>query len=161
MRNAIAVAAIALLPTLLHAQATSPASTQSSINTSSYEAKLTLPSEPGAATAAEFDSVPAATTPLRVSTGVTPPEVVSTVDVAADNDPMWKFTGADKTVVISLVVDKTGKPTNLKIAKSSGTALDENALASVAQYRFKPGMLNNEPTAVEVNLELIVHAPTR
>ncbi len=154
------VAAIALLPTMLHAQAPSPARTQASVNASSFEARLTMPTEPGQPAASDFDSVPAAS-PLRVSTGVVPPQIISTAEVQADNDPMWKFTGADKTVVVSMVVDKNGKPTNLKIEKSAGSELDENVLSSVAEYRFKPGTLNNKPTAVEVNLEVIVHAPNR
>ena len=71
----------------------------------------------------------------------------------------WRAVGNDKTVVVSMVVDKAGKPTNLKITKSAGLELDQNVLSSVAEYRFKPGTLNNKPTALEVNLEIIVHAP--
>lgn len=157
MRTAIVVA-LALLPTILHAQANSPSATSAAITSSSFEARLTLPSEPGQSATTDFDSAPAAT-PVRVSTGVTPPEIVSTVDIPSDNDPMWRATQADKTVVVSMIVDKDGKPTNLKITKSAGDQLDENVLSSVAKYRFKPGQLNNRPTEVEVNLELIVHAP--
>jgi len=159
MRHVLAIAATFLLPTMLHAQAMVPATTQAS---PVIEARLTLPAEPGqpSAVAYGFDGVPVAS-PLRVTTGITPPELISQADIHADNDVRWHASGEDKVVVVSMIVNKAGKPTNLKIAKSSGTALDENALASVAQYRFKPGMLNNEPTAVEVNLELIVHAPTR
>ena len=155
------VVAIALLPTLLHAQAPSPATAQASISASSFEARLTLPAEFGqdAAPASEFDSVPSA--PVRISTGVTPPQILSTVNIQADNDVIWRAIGNDKTVVVSMLVDKTGKPTNLKITKSAGLELDENVLAAVAGYKFKPGMLNNKPTDLEVNLEIIVHAPGR
>jgi TonB family protein len=164
MRKTLVVA-IALLPTLLHAQAHSPATTQaqigSSVNATTFEARLTLPVEPGqdAAPASEFDSV--ASAPVRISTGITPPQILSTVEIQADNDIMWRATGADKTVVVSMLVDKTGKPSNLKITKSAGLELDENVLAAVSGYKFKPGMLNNKPTDVEVNLEIIVHAPGR
>lgn len=157
MRKVIAVA-LAFLPSLLHAQAHLPA-TPSSINASSFEARLSMPVEPGQPAASDFDSVPS--TPVRVSTGIIPPEIISTVEIQADNDVMWRATGLDKTVVVSMVVDKSGKPSNLKISKSAGEELDENVLASVSKYRFKPGRLNNEPTAVEVNLEVTIHAPTR
>jgi len=161
MRKTLVVA-IALLPTLLHAQAHSPATTQAPIfSASSFEARLTLPVEPGlaAAPASEFDSVPS--TPVRISTGIVPPQIISTVEIHADNDVIWRATGADKTVVVSMLVDRTGKPTNLKITKSAGLELDENVLSAVAGYKFKPGLLNNKPTDVEVNLEIIVHAPGR
>lgn len=155
------VVAIALLPTLLHAQAPSPATTPAAINASSFEARLMMPAELGetVAPASEFDSVPSA--PVRVSTGVVPPQILSTVNIQADNDVMWRALGNDKTVVVSMVVDAAGKPTNLKITKSAGLELDQNVLSSVAEYKFKPGTLNNKPTALEVNLEIIVHAPGR
>jgi TonB family protein len=160
MRKLLAVAAV-LLPTLLHAQSATPVLAQPVFNPASFEAHLTLPAEPGqpAAPSSEFDSIPAA--PIRVSTGVTPPQIVSTVEIQADKDIIWRASGIEKTVVVSLLVDKTGKPTNLKITKSAGQELDENVLASVAQYRFKPGMLNNKPAEVEVNLEVIIRAPGR
>jgi TonB family protein len=160
MRKTLVVA-IALLPTLLHAQTPSPATTPAAISASSFEARLTLPAEPGetVAAASEFDSVPSA--PVRISTGVVPPQILSTVSIQADNDVMWRAIGNDKTVVVSMVVDKTGKPTNLKITKSAGLELDENVLSAVAGYKFKPGTLNNKPTDLEVNLEIVVHAPGR
>jgi hypothetical protein len=44
--------------------------------------------------------------------------------------------------------------------KSAGAAqLDKNVLDAVLQYRFKPGTLNNEPTAVPMNLEITVQQP--
>jgi protein TonB len=35
--------------------------------------------------------------------------------------------------------------------------LDEKAVEAVRQYRFKPGMLNGEPVAVAVNIEVNFH----
>ena len=161
MRQTLTVAAALLLPAMLHAQAIMPAATQVSLNAPVIEARLTMPAELGepAAIAYGFDDVPAAS-PLRITTGVTPPELISTAEIYSDKDMAWRATGADKTVVVSMIVDKTGKPTNLKITKSAGDELDNNVLASVAKYRYKPGQLNNQPTAVEVNLEIIIHAPS-
>ena len=161
MRPVLTVAAALLLPAMLHAQAIVPAATQASLNAPVIEARLTMPAEPGQPAAVEygFDDIPAAS-PLRVTTGITPPELISTVEIPSDNDMRWRATGADKTVVLSMIVDKTGKPTNLKITKSAGQELDNNVLASVAKYRYKPGQLNHQPTTVEVNLEIIIHAPS-
>jgi TonB family protein len=112
-----------------------------------------LPSSDGATA-----TVPAAT---RVSTGVTAPKLISKVDIAASTTSLWHLVPVQRTVVVSLVVDKTGKPENLKITKSTGTAiLDKNVLDAVSQYRFQPGTLNNEPTAIPMNLEITVQQPT-
>lgn len=149
-----------LSPILLHAQATSPAKTQSTGDAYTLQAKLTMSEELASSAASDFDDVPAAS-PLRVTTGVVAPKIVRTVDVTVNEDPMWRFSGKDKKVIVSMTVDKNGKPSDLKIAQSAGTELDEDVLNAVAQYRFKPGTLNNQPTEVPVNLEIIVKAPTR
>jgi TonB family protein len=158
MRQALTIAAAFLLPTMLHAQAMVPATTQAS---PVIEARLTLPAEPGqpAAVAYGFDGVPVAS-PVRVTTGITPPQLISQADIHADNDVRWHASGEDKIVVVSMIVNKAGKPTNLKITKSAGEELDNNVLASVAKYHYKPAQLNHQPTEVEVNLEIIIHAPS-
>ncbi|MBB5056356.1 TonB family protein [Granulicella aggregans] len=161
MRQALAIAAAFLLPTMLHAQAMVPATTQASPNAPVIEARLTMPAEPGqpSALAYGFDGIPVAS-PVRVTTGITPPELISMADIHADNDVRWHASGEDKIVVVSMIVNKAGKPTNLKITKSAGEELDNNVLASVAKYHYKPGQLNHQPTEVEVNLEIIIHAPS-
>lgn len=150
-----------LSPVMLHAQASSPAKTQSSSEAYTLQAKLTMPEELATAAASDFDDVPA-NSPLRVTTGIVAPKITRTVDVVINQDPMWQFSGKDKKVVVSMTVDKNGKPSDLKIAESGGsTELDEDVLNAVSQYRFKPGTLNDQPTEVPVNLEIIVKAPTR
>jgi TonB family protein len=148
-----------LSPIMLHAQASSPAKTQSSSEGYTLQAKLTMPEELAPSAASDFDDVPAAS-PLRITTGVVAPKIIRTVDVIVNQDPMWRFSGKDKKVVVSMTVDKSGKPSDLKISESADTELDEKVLDAVSQYRFKPGTLNNQPTEVPVNLEIIVKAPT-
>jgi TonB family protein len=155
MRKVIA-AVLALSPMLLHAQVNKPAQTQPSATAQVLVSMLAMPegfpSSDGAV----------ATTPsqTRVSTGVTAPQLISKVDLAVAPDSLWRLIPVERTVVVSLVVDKTGKPENVKIVKSAGAAqLDKNVLDAVLQYRFKPGTLNNEPTAVPMNLEITVQQP--
>jgi TonB family protein len=61
------------------------------------------------------------------------------------------------TVVITLVVDAAGKPRNLKVVRSLGLGLDEEALKAVAQWRFKPGTKNGKPVAVSATVHAIFH----
>jgi TonB family protein len=58
--------------------------------------------------------------------------------------------------VVSLTVDADGKPSDLKIVQSVNPIMDKNVLAAVSQYRFTPGTLDDQPTAVPVSLEVVL-----
>jgi TonB family protein len=66
------------------------------------------------------------------------------------------------TVLISLLVGEDGQPRNLRVLKSLGLGLDENAVASVSRWRFAPGTKDGQPVAVpstvEVNFRLMQDA---
>jgi hypothetical protein len=154
MRKVI-VATLALTPILLHAQANSPAQTQSSPS-SNLQSKLVQPKD---FVTSEADHGTASVAPHRISTGVTAPKLVHTVAVESDPDLAPKGFNVDRKTVVSMVVDATGKPCDLKIVRSLGSIMDRNVLAAVSQYRFTPGTLDGEPTAVPVNLEVTLRSP--
>ncbi len=145
----IIVATLLLSPMLLHAQASSPAQPQASTLQAKFVQPATLGSE------ADHTTAGTTTTPIRISTGVNAPKLVYTVDVQSDYD----FTAAarfERTAVVSLMVDQSGKPSDLKIVQSVNPIMDKNVLAAVSQYRFTPGTLDNQPTAIPVNLEVVI-----
>ena len=129
MRN-ITVAILSLSSLMLHAQASTPAQTQVA---SDGPAQV-----------------------KRVSTGVIAPKLIYKVDVNADLTGPARLVSNDTTVVVGMVVDKTGKPSDLKIVRSADPALDQSVLAAVSQYRFTPGTVSNEPVAIPVNLEVVI-----
>jgi TonB family protein len=148
MRRVI-VATLLLSPVLLHAQASSPAQPQ----TSTLQSKLVQP--------AAFGSGPESTsgtaTSTRVSTGVNAPKLVHTVDVESDAG----FTEAarfERTAVVSMTVDASGKPSDLKIVQSVNPIMDKNVLSAVSQYRFTPGTLDNQPASIPVNLSVVLRS---
>ncbi|WP_158943924.1 energy transducer TonB [Granulicella sp. S190] len=146
----IIVATLALSPMLLHAQANSPAKTQTSQATT-LRSELVSP-----AFHSEADrNTTASAAPLRISTGVNAPKLVYTVAVQSDSDfaPTIQF---DRTAVVAMTVDSTGKPTELKIVQSVNPVMDRNVLTAVSQYRFTPGTLDDQPTAVPVNLAVVL-----
>jgi outer membrane biosynthesis protein TonB len=53
-----------------------------------------------------------------------------------------------------MIVGADGVPTDLKIVQSAGPFVDHGVLAAVSQYRFKPGTVSDEPTAIPLNLEI-------
>jgi periplasmic protein TonB len=63
------------------------------------------------------------------------------------------------TVMLSLVVDESGKAVGIKVTKSLGLGLDEKAIEAVQKWRFKPGTKDGKPVpviaSVEVNFRLL------
>lgn len=155
MRIGIVAALAALSPVLLHAQANSPAQPQST-SSPTLQSKLVRPAKFSDPAAADHST----SSPV-VSTGVVAPKLIYAIDIASSSDLKWKTTGTDRVVVVGMNVDEHGKPTDLKIVRSAGEDMDANVLAAVSQYRFRPGTLDHHPAAVPVNLEIVMHNPTR
>jgi periplasmic protein TonB len=63
------------------------------------------------------------------------------------------------TVMLSLVVDESGKAVNIKVTKALGLGLDQKAIEAVQKWRFKPGTKDGKPVpvfaSVEVNFRLL------
>jgi TonB family protein len=157
MRSVI-VATLALTPMLLHAQANSPAQPKSSSTPNTLQSRLDSPKEI-VASEADHDTAHAAS--IRISTGVMAPKLIHTVQIESDIDSSRSAFTYDRKTVVAMTVDASGKPNELKILKSINPVVDKNVLAAVSQYRFAPGTLDGQPTAVPVNLEIILHDSAR
>jgi TonB family protein len=116
---------------MLHAQANTPAQTQVASNGPAPQVK-------------------------RISTGVVAPKLIYTVDPIANSTDTARLFNNECKVVVGMVVDKYGKPEDLKIVKSAGPGVDASVLAAVSQYRFAPGMVSNQPIATPLNLEVVI-----
>jgi TonB family protein len=138
MRQAL-LATLFLSPVLLHAQANSPA-----------QSEIALATPKALVATADRGTVPSK--PLRISTGVTAPKLVYSVSV--DSAEPWTNVTANRTVTVGMIVDVTGKPTELKIVKSANSLIDQNVLTAVRQYRFQPGTVSNQAVAFPLNLEI-------
>ena len=130
MRKLI-VAILSLSSFMLHAQVNTPAQTQVASNGPAPQIK-------------------------RISTGVIAPKLVYTVDVVADQSSTARMFSSNTTVVVGMVVNKNGKPEDLKIVRSASPGVDASVLAAVSQYRFTPGMVSNQPIATPLNLEVVI-----
>jgi TonB family protein len=62
-----------------------------------------------------------------------------------------KWQGA---VMLSVVVDETGRPTNIHVIRPLGLGLDEKAIEAVQQWTFKPGMKNGVAVPVQAQLQV-------
>jgi TonB family protein len=55
-------------------------------------------------------------------------------------------------VVLNVEVDASGQPTNIQVNRSLGLGLDEKAIEAVSQWKFKPGMKDGKPVAVQAQV---------
>jgi TonB family protein len=58
------------------------------------------------------------------------------------------------TVVLYVEVNPTGVATNVKVVKSLGLGLDEEAIKAVKEWKFKPGQKDGTPVTVAATIEV-------
>lgn len=89
---------------------------------------------------------------FHVGGGVTPPTVVSRVEPQYSEEARKaRYQG---TVVLEAIVKRDGTVDILRVVRSLGFGLDENAIQALRQWRFKPGMRNGVPVDVALNIEV-------
>ena len=53
-----------------------------------------------------------------------------------------------------LTVTPDGRTRDIKVVSSLGMGLDENAVAAVSRWTFKPATINGKPVAVQISVEV-------
>jgi protein TonB len=61
------------------------------------------------------------------------------------------------TVQLSVIVDESGHPRDIKVAQSLGLGLDQKAIEAVEKWLFKPGMKDGKPVAVFATIQVTFH----
>jgi TonB family protein len=94
---------------------------------------------------------------FRIGGGVSAPVAIYKVEPEYSEEARKaKFQG---TVVLSIVIDEKGLPTNFKVVRPLGLGLDEKAIEAVQKWRFLPGKKDGHAVAVlatvEVNFRLL------
>ena len=107
-----------------------------------------------ASPATQADSPPGA---YRIGVGVSAPHVVSKREPEYSEEA--RRARLEGTVTLSLVVDASGAPMNLRVLKGLGLGLDGRALEAVAEWRFAPGQKEGKPVpilaTIQVNFRLL------
>jgi TonB family protein len=84
--------------------------------------------------------------------GVTAPRAVYEPDPEYSEEARKaKYQGM---VVLAIVVDPSGHPRDVRVARSLGMGLDEKAIEAVQRWRFAPGVKDGVAVAVHVNVEV-------
>jgi len=141
------LAILALSPVMLHAQAKSPAQPGSTpvLQSSNIQPAAFV----GVHTTA------AAPAPVHTSTGVTPPVLIYSVDVDHSH-VLGNRAGGPRTVTIDMTVDANGKPSNIKVVKSTDVFTDGGIVSAVNQYRYKPATLNGTAIPIAVRIDFTI-----
>jgi TonB family protein len=89
---------------------------------------------------------------FKVGGGVSAPRALSTPDPEYSEEARKaKYQG---TVVLWLIVDQSGRPQQVRVARSLGMGLDQKAIEAVKQWKFEPAMKDGRPVAVQINVEV-------
>lgn len=79
-----------------------------------------------------------------------PPELIHKLEPQySDEARKAKLQGA---VTLSAIVDALGNPSDIRVVKSLGMGLDEEAVKTVKQWRFKPGTQDGRPVSVRITV---------
>ena len=143
MRTIAAI--LAFTPAALFAQSTAPAQPSSTpVLQSALLQPVAFAASPSADSTAHS---------VRISTGVTAPvRLTPDTPVLELDDP--KLLYGPRTVVISMTIDATGKPTDVKLVQSAGlTLVDNRVLDAVNQFRYRPGTMDGQPVAYPIRLQ--------
>lgn len=88
----------------------------------------------------------------EVDPGFKPPVLISKVEPAYSEEARKaKYQG---TVLLSVVIDASGKVSEIRVVRSLGLGLDEKAVEAVRKWRFKPGSKDGQPVDVPVQVQV-------
>lgn len=114
---------------------------------------LSLPVAASASTATG-DLTPLA--PVRVSTGVIAPVVLSTPVLNIADSAVASQILDNAQVKLSLTVNPKGRAENIHVVKSYNSYLDQRVIDTVSRLHFRPGSIDNQPIAVNMDLTVNV-----
>jgi periplasmic protein TonB len=89
---------------------------------------------------------------FRVGGGVSAPRAIFAPDPEYSEEARKaKYQG---TCVLWLVVGPDGRTRDIRVARTLGLGLDQQAIEAVKQWKFEPAMKDGKPVAVQVNVEV-------
>lgn len=114
------------------------------------EAKILELSEEPSPSPALFTPPPGAIEMGNCSVKPEPPRPVSTPD------PRFPLGSRDRSAMVTLwlIIDAAGKPQEVRVTRSGGKPFDDEAVATVQRWRFKPATCNGEPMGTQISVEI-------
>ena len=89
---------------------------------------------------------------MNVGGGVSAPQVIHSVE--PQFTPEARRANYQGVVAVQLIVDSQGFPQNVRVVRHLGMGLDEEAIAAVKQYRFRPAIYQSRPVSVQMVVDV-------
>lgn len=96
-------------------------------------------------------------TGLSATAAETKANLPKPIVVVAPEDVPHRF--ANTTVRVSLTLDATGCPSNIRVISPNAAYLDKSVVAALSQWRFSPMVRDGSPVAQNVVLPLTLKTP--
>lgn len=132
-------------------------------------APSTTPNDTQSQAPSAEDNLPPASPPVTRATpqtlfkicGMNPPPCATAPSLIKSPPPKYsKKARRNKIqgiVVLWLIVGADGIPRDIRVARSIGYGLDEEAIKTVKKWKFRASTFNGQPVAVQVNVEVAFH----
>jgi hypothetical protein len=112
---------------------------------------------PAAAFASTSNDVPtAATTTLRVSTGVIEPVLQNSLTLVTPVGSSASDIPAFAQVGVSFVVDEKGLPEKIQVTKSLSPIWDSQVVSAVSKLHYRPASIDDQKIPVDMNLTVFI-----
>lgn len=99
--------------------------------------------------------------PFRVCTDKNPPPCATPPRVIKSPDPKYSKEARKKKIegitVLWLIVGADGLPRDIRVVRSVGYGLDEEAIKAAKKWRFKPSTMDGKPVPVQINIDVAFH----
>jgi TonB family protein len=91
----------------------------------------------------------------RIGDGVSQPSIIRKVE--PEYTPEAKDGKIEGTVKLLVTIAPEGIASDIRVVKSLDPGLDQKAIESIEQWRFKPGKKDGQPVAVFATIEITFH----
>jgi TonB family protein len=95
---------------------------------------------------------------VKVCSDKNPPPCATSPHAVYSPPPEYSGEGRDAQiegkVVLWAIVGEDGRAHYIRVARTLGHGLDEQAIKTLKEWKFKPGMSGGAPAAVAVNVEM-------
>lgn len=106
-------------------------------------------------TAAASASSPPGDSPVptrRVSTGITPPQLLTPINInLADKFPSTPLP-TDTQISVTFVVDQNGATRDVQITRGFDLVWNARVVAAISKLHYRPATLDNQPVPMQMNL---------
>jgi len=87
--------------------------------------------------------------------GMSVPQIIYNPEPSFSDEARKSKTQGIVTLIV--VVGKDGHTYNIRVGQSLGMGLDEKAIEAVSRWRFRPAILNGQPVATQIAVEVDFH----